>query len=350
MVTSIEPVVETFVSRELGSAVEKWQAEKGGAIVINPKTGAIYSMASTPTFNINNFSKVEDVATFSNPLVENVFEFGSVVKPFTMSMGLNEGVVTSETEYNDKGFVIIENKQIDNFDKKARGVVTMQEVLNQSLNTGAVFIMQKVGKEKFKKYMINYGFTEKTNIDLPNEAKNLTSNLQSPRELEFANMSFGQGIAISPISLTRAFTSLANGGYIVSPHLGTDIKYRNGTDEHLEYATGTQVLSKETSDKITSMLVTVVDKGFDDSKYNLQKYSIAAKTGTAQIAKEDGGGYYEDKHIHSIIGYFPAYDPQFLVLYYLIDPKAKYAIESLKEPFLNTTKFLLNYYQVPPDR
>ena len=349
IVSSIEPVVQGFAEKQIGDAVSKWDAMRGGVIIMNPKNGEIIAMASSPTFNLNNFRQ-SDVSVFSNSLVENVFEFGSVIKPLTMSMGLNEGVITPETKYNDVGQLLIDGHVINNFDKKARGIVSMHEVLNQSLNTGAIFVMKRIGKEKFKSYMLDYGFDKKTGIDLPNEAKNLTSNLNTNRDLEYANASFGQGIALSPVSLVGAFSALANGGFPVTPHLIITIKYRDGGQEELSYPATKQVITKETSDVMSNMLTTVVDKGFNTKQFNLDKWSIAAKTGTAQVAKADGSGYEEDKHQHTIIGYFPSYDPKFLVLYYLIDPKAQYAIESLRDPYLNTAKFLLNYYIIPTDR
>jgi len=350
IITTLEPSVQAYTEGELETAVKKWNAKSGGIIVINPKDGSIYAMASYPDFNPNELSSAGSVSDFANPIVENVYEFGSVIKPFTITAGLDAKVITSNTKYEDKGFVYVDDKEIWNFDKKGRGMIDMQEILNQSLNTGAIFVMQKLGKEKFRQYMYDFGFNEKTNIDLPNEARSLVSNLKSSRNLEFATASFGQGIAFSVIQLIRGFSSLANGGYLISPHIVSEINYRDGSKEKKEYPIGKQIIKKESSDEITRMLTSVVDKSFKAGKYNLDKYSIAAKTGTAQIAKEDGSGYYEDKHFHSIIGYLPAYDPMFLVMYYLIDPKGKFAIETLRDPFMNTTKFLLNYYEIAPDR
>jgi cell division protein FtsI/penicillin-binding protein 2 len=226
----------------------------------------------------------------------------------------------------------------------------MQDVLNQSLNTGMVFVQQKIGNERTKDYLLGYGIGEKTNVDLPGEVTSLIANIKTNRDVELANASFGQGIALSPITTIRAFASLANGGMLVTPHVLDKIVYRDKTTFTPTYTTARAKISKNTSEAITEMLITVFDN-YGAGKYKQPHYSIAGKTGTAQIAKENGGGYYDDKHLHSFFGYFPAYNPKFIVFFFAFDPKGvQYASASLAEPFTNTAKFLLDYYNVPPDR
>ncbi|MFA6397970.1 MAG: penicillin-binding transpeptidase domain-containing protein, partial [Candidatus Paceibacterota bacterium] len=235
------------------------------------------------------------------------------------------------------------------FDKKGRGVVNMQEVLNQSLNTGAVFVEQKLGKEKFNNYMMSFGVGEKTGIDLPNETKGLVDNFKKG-DMEYANMSFGQGIALTPIEAARAFSVLANGGNLIKPHLVDEIKYNEGGSKKISYNDSISVIQPKTSEEISKMLVTVFDN-YLGGNAKIAGYSIAAKTGTAQVSKEDGGGYYTDRHLHSFFGYFPAYDPQFLILLYTNNPKGvNFASQTLINPFIDITKFLISYYEVAPDR
>lgn len=352
LVTTIEPSTQAFLEKTLNRVVLDYEVDSAGGIIINPEDGSIYALSAWPHFNPNNFRTEKDHKVFSNPLVENVFEFGSVVKPLVMAGAIDMGVVTAETKYNDTGSVIVEKKQIFNFDKKGRGAnTTMQDVLNQSLNTGMVFAYQKMGKEKLREYFYSYGIKEKTSIDLPNETRNLISNLESPREIEYANASFGQGIALTPMAMVRALSSLANGGYLVNPHVVERIKYKDGTEEVLEYQKVPTKLKKETTEEISRMLVTVMDKSLGGGKVKLPNYSVAVKTGTAQIADLENGGYYADRNMHSFFGYFPAYDPKFLVFLYAVNPKgSQYASTTWTDPFLDITKFLLNYYQVPPDR
>ena len=246
----------------------------------------------------------------------------------------------------------MEKKEICKFDKKARGAnVTMQDVLNQSLNTGMVFVEQKLGRQKLKDYLLSFGIKDKTGIDLPNETSGLVSNLNSPRELEYANAAFGQGIAMTPVEMVRALAALANGGNLVVPHVVSSIKYGDGTSKKIEYEVIPTKISKETGEEITRMLVNVMDESFKNGTAKMEHFSVAVKTGTAQVANTAGGGYYEDRHNHSFFGYFPAYDADFIVFLYAINPKGtEYAAVTWSDPFLDITKFLLNYYEVPPDR
>ncbi len=352
VVTTIEPEVQGFLEQKLADVKVKYQVDMVGGVIMNPKDGSIYALGVKPDFNPNNFSKVKSVSVFSNPFVESVFEFGSVVKPLVMAAGLDAGAVTASTTYNDNGSIIVEKKEIFNFDKKGRGPGTsMQEVLNQSLNTGMVFVEQKLGKEKLKSYLLSYGIKDKTGIDLPNETSGLVSNLNVSRELEFANAAFGQGIALTPIEMIRALASLSNGGNLVVPHIVDRIKYNDGTSKKMEYPTTPTKISKETGEEITRMLVSVMDQALKGGLAKMEHFSVAIKTGTAQVANNTTGGYYEDRHNHSFFGYFPAYDPQFIIFLYAINPKGvRYSAETWADPFLDITKFLLNYYEVPPDR
>jgi cell division protein FtsI (penicillin-binding protein 3)/stage V sporulation protein D (sporulation-specific penicillin-binding protein) len=351
VVTTIEPSVQSFLEKELESVKTKYQVDSIGGIIMNPQDGAIYALGVKPDFDLNDFSQVK-TSTFSNPLVENVLEFGSVVKPLVMAAALDTGVVNAQTTYNDKGSVIVEKKEIFNFDKKGRGPNTsMQEVLSQSLNTGMVFVEQHLGKQNMRDYMLAYGIKNKTGIDLPNETSNLVNNLESPREIEYANAAFGQGIALTPVAIIRALASLGNGGNLVVPHVVQKIKYADGTEKEMTYPTSRVKISLVTATEITRMLVTVMDTSLKSGLAKLEHYSVAVKTGTAQVADNVNGGYYQDRHNHSFVGYFPAYDPKFIVFLYAINPKGTlYASQTWADPFLEITKFLLNYYQVPPDR
>jgi cell division protein FtsI/penicillin-binding protein 2 len=352
VVSTIEPNVETFLEKELKQVKDTYNVDSVGGIIMNPIDGAIYAMSVKPDFDSNNFSKVKSVSTFSNPIVENVLEFGSVVKPLVMAAALDTKAVTAESKYNDTGSVVVEDKEIFNFDKKGRGPgTTMQDVLNQSLNTGMVYVYKHLGKKNMREYMLSYGIKEKTGIDLPNETSGLVSNLNSPRDLEYANAAFGQGVALTPIEMVRALSSLANGGNLVTPHLVDKIIYDNGTEKKMTYETRPTKISKDTATEITRMLVTVMDKSLKNGTAKFEHHSVAVKTGTAQVANTEGGGYYEDRHTHSFFGYFPAYNPRFIVFLYAVNSKGvPYAAQTWADPFLSITKYLLNYYEVPPDR
>lgn len=350
IVTTIEPSVQLFLEDELKNVRKTWGSDGAGGVIIDPTNGEIFAISWSPGFDPNNF-KESNIKLFSNPIVEGVYEMGSIVKPLAMAAGIDSGTVTANTTYNDAGFLVLNNKRISNYDNKGRGVVNMQEVLNQSLNTGVAYVALKMGNQKFAEYMKNFGIGTETGIDLPNEGVGLINNLDSSREIEMVTASYGQGVAFTPIATVRALSVLANGGTLITPHLVKKIEYESGLSKRLSFAPGKQVIKKETSDEISRMLVNVVDTALQGGKAKIPGYSVAAKTGTAQMTEEGRPGYVEGKYLHSFFGYFPAYKPKFLVFLFHTYPKnVRYASETLTDPFLNITKFLINYYQVPPDR
>lgn len=353
IVTTIEPSVEAFLESELEKVTKKYSSDFTGGIIIDPKTGEIYAMALTPTFNPNTPQSAGNPDVFRNKLVEDRFEMGSIIKALTMAIGLDSSAITAKTTYNDMGCLTLNKKTFCNYDGKSHGSnLSMQTVLNNSLNTGAAFVVSRVGSVKFSNAMLSFGLDTTTGIDLPNEGKSLVSNLRSGRDLEAAQASFGQGIALTPINTVRALSALANGGTLITPHLVKEVRYKLGPTKQINYPSEEErvrVLKLETSVEISRILTEVVDRSLSYGKVRLDQYSIAAKTGTAQIAKS--GGYYDDRYLHSFFGYFPAYEPEFLVFLFTYYPKnVRYASETLTESFMDITKFLINYYDIPPDR
>lgn len=350
IVTTIEPSVARTLDKVLESAHQEWNSRITGGIIMNPKTGEIYALSIVPTYDLNDRSDVS-IESFRNPLIEDVYELGSIIKPLTVAAGLDAGVIAPYSTYYDAGSLTLNEYTIRNFDGRGRGTVPIQEILSQSLNTGVAHIASLLGKERFRSYFYALKLGSETGIDLPNESHGLVKNLESPREVEYATASFGQGIALTPIAAVRALATLANGGVLVTPHIAHSIVYEDGDIHTIGYPDGERVFSEAATEATTRMLVEVVDTALRRGTIKNEYYTVAAKTGTAQIANVSGGGYSEDKFLHSFFGYFPAYDPQFLIFLYTVEPKGvQYASETLTEPFHELVKFLINYYAVPPDR
>jgi len=355
VILTIEPRVQKELEQLLADTQKQWSAENVGGIVMDPRDGKILAMGALPDFDPNHVGDIPSLQVLTNPLVEGVYEMGSTIKPLTIAAGLDTGVITTKTTYNDLGVMTLDKKTFSNYDGKARGPNTpVQEILNQSLNTGVAWVESRMGNGVFRQYFREkYHLGDETGIDLPNEVQGLVENLESRRDIEYATASFGQGIAMTPINVTTALASLGNGGKLVNPYVVNRVEYTDGTKRITVPNPPLQVLKPETSDDITRMLVAVVDKALAGGKVKLEDYSIAAKTGTAQMSRprELGGGYYDDRYMHTFFGYYPAYDPQFIVFLYLTYPKdVKYASETLTAPFMTMAKFLLHYYNVPPDR
>ena len=349
LVTTLEPTVQGQLESVIAGIQDEWGSKETGAIIINPKTGAIYAMAAYPNFDLNKFGE-SNAAYYQNPLVAKVYEFGSIFKPITVASGIDSGAITEETTYVDRGKLTVDGAVISNYDGKARGKVPIQEILSQSLNTGVAFIVQEMGKDRFKAYLKDLHIGEETGIDLPNEVKGLTSNLDSPRELEFVTASFGQGIALTPIGMVRALSAVANGGVLIQPHVGKEIRHSSGLITKLGWGLDERIFSKESSETVSRMLTKVVDEALLGGTVSIPSMSVAAKTGTAEIASPDGG-YYEDRYLHSFFGYFPSYDPEFLIFLYTVEPQQiRYASQTLTRPFIGLVHFLTNYYDIEPDR
>ncbi|MBI4709396.1 MAG: penicillin-binding protein 2 [Candidatus Portnoybacteria bacterium] len=344
---TIDPNIQFVAAQKLKAVLEKWQSSSGSVIVMDPKTGAILAMASFPDFDSNEYSKVENIDDFLNPITQKLYEPGSVFKPITMAAGLDSGKVSPETTYVDTGSLEIGGYLITNAADRSYGLSNMTKVLEKSINTGVVFAQRKTGNEIFKNYVEAFGFNGPTGVDLAGEVAGNINNLKENKEINFATAAFGQGIAVTPLEMAAAICAIANEGKMMRPYLVEKIVYPDGREEKTEPQAIRQVVSEQTANKLTAMLVSTVRNGYD--KIKIKGYFIAGKTGTAQVPSEDQRGY-SDETIHTFIGYAPAYNPKFLVFIKMDKPKGiNFASDSLGPVFAEIAKYLFNYYEIPPD-
>lgn len=345
IILTVDYEVQSIIESSLTSILKKWSAPSGTIIVQDPNSGAILAIASSPSFDPNNYSSYS-LKRFINPAVQEMFEPGSTFKTITMAAGIDTAKVSPTTVYEDGGVLNIGSYTIRNYDEKAHGIKTMTQVLEKSLNTGAVFVQNLLGKDLFLNHVVNFGFGKKTEIDLEGEISGDVANLYSGRPINFATASFGQGIAVTPIQLITAYSAVANGGKLMRPYMVDEIVYADGRKEKTRSQIVGVPITEKTSAQLKNMLVSVVKHGFD--KARVPGYDIAAKTGTAQIAK--AGGYSED-FIHDMVGFAPAFSPKFTILIKLDKPKGiRFAADSLSPTFREISKFLLNHYKIPPSQ
>lgn len=350
VVLTIDPNIQSFAASVLRDTARAWHARSAGVLIMDPKTGAILAMEALPSFDPNTYNTAEDYNIFLNPFTQSLFEVGSIFKPLTMAAGLDAHAVSETTTYTDTGSVHVEGAVIRNYDGKARGVQNMTNILEQSLNTGSVFIMRQLGIGAFRTYIENFGLGDATGIDLPNEVAGNLQNLHSGREVESATASFGQGISVTPVSLAAALSSIANGGELMRPYVVSRIMRNSTVVQETVPDVRRRVLKTETTQTVSRMLTQVVDTVLAGGAVKIPGYSIAAKTGTAQIANKNSAGYSEE-FLHTFFGYGPSFDPRFLILLYLERPQGvRYASQTLSTPFYDLTQFLINYYEIPPDR
>jgi len=348
---TIDPAIQ-FMAEDLLSKFQKDLGFEGGQIlVLEPFSGKILALAQIPNFDPNDFSKIEDPEIFQNAALQKIFEPGSVFKPIVMVAALNEEKITPLTRYQDEGRIQIGGWTIYNYDERVWGERTMTEVLEKSINTGAVFAEQKLGHGLFLEYLSRFGFFEKTGIDLQGEVFSENKEFKKGYEINFATASFGQGIEITPIQLVRAFSAIANGGKLIQPHIVEKI-FENGKETKLESDFETKkVISEKTASHLTAMLVSVVENGFA-KRAKIDGYFIAGKTGTAQVPwpalgiKKPG---YSQKTVQTFVGFAPAFDPKFLILIKLDNPQTKTAEYSAVPIFRKLAKYIIDYYQIPPD-
>lgn len=349
VVLTIDRAIQNEACTKLDEAVLKHGADGGSVVVMNPTTGAVLAMCGNPDFDPNTYSDVTDPSDYLNPAIFRQYEPGSVMKSITMSAALDLGKVTPATTYTDEGFVKYGGFTIRNSDGKAHGVQTMTQVLEASLNTGAIFAMQQMGPVPFAKYLDRFGFGTKTGIELPGEQAGDISSLDLGKEIYAATASYGQGITVTPLQLTSAFAAIANRGVLLKPFIVRTLQHPDGSTTETQPVKLRSVITPQTATTISAMLVNVVRNGHG-KKAAVPGYYVAGKTGTAQIPRKDGPGYEEGVTIGTFAGFAPVEKPVFAMAVRIDRPRDVQFAESSAAPlFGEVAAFILNYYDVTPN-
>lgn len=318
---TIDNVIQNIAEECLIETINKTGAIGGTAIVLNPRSGEVLAMASYPNFDPNDFSNYP-VHTYRNKAISFVFEPGSTFKTITAAAAIEERLFSpGDKIYCEEGALRVANYVIH--DHKPHGWLTFSEVVEKSSNIGLLKIGQKIGIETFYNYIRSFGFGEKTKLELPGEEKGIVPLLSTWRPITLATVSFGQGIAVTPIQMVCAYGAIANGGILYRPYIVKKIIGPRGVPFKKTFSgEGRRVLSRETSLCIKEILKRVVENG-TGRLARIDGIDVAGKTGTAQKVSPEGG-YSKDKYIASFIGFLPADDPEILIGVFVDEPEGIY--------------------------
>ncbi len=348
---TIDYNIQYRAEKLLKSAFDQLDIEGGTIMAMEPFSGKILALAEYPNFDPNRYFAEKDFKVFQTDAIQKFFEPGSIFKPITMAAALEEKKITPDTTYIDRGFVTIGVHTIYNYDKAVWGEQTMTQVLENSINTGAVFAESQLGNPKFLEYIEKFGILEKTGVDLGDEFFSQNKEFKNGYEINFATASFGQGIEMTPLQVVRASAVIANGGKLVKPYMVEKSVKNNKINETQPQIQNSSVISQKTASQLTAMLVSSVENGYA-KRAKIAGYYIAGKTGTAQIPFISLGidrAGYSDKTWQNFIGFAPAFNPKFLILVKLNNPKVKGASISTTLIAHDLIKYIIDYYQIPPD-
>lgn len=351
LILSLDLSIQKIIERELKNGILKYQSRGGTVIVLNPENGAIIAAVSLPVYDPNVFNEYKEEA-YKNPAIADSYEPGSIFKPLIMSLAINENKVKPTTRCDQcNGPRLVGGYLIKTFNDQYHPNLTMTEVLENSDNTGMIFVGEKLTSQQIYEYLAKYGFGRLTGVDLQEEA---TGSLRSPDQwypIDKATITFGQGVSVTSLQMVQAWAALANGGKIYQPQVAAKIKASDDQSVKLKPKLKNQVIKPETAKILTEMLVSTCEKSplhfFKEMIPELKNYRIAAKSGTAQIPI--AGKYAEGITIGLAIGFAPADNPKFLVLVKLTEPQVNpWGANTAGPIFFNIMKELLIYYGIAP--
>ncbi|MCS6956522.1 MAG: penicillin-binding protein 2 [Patescibacteria group bacterium] len=344
-ILTIDKTVQEISKKKLNEGIEKYQAKSGCVIIANPYTMAILSLVCLPDYDLDKYYQFSE-DFFRNPAISDVYEPGSIFKPLIMAVGIEEKKIKPNDIYNEEGPVQIGEYKIKTWNDKYEGKITMTRILEKSSNVGMVYIGQKLGKNKLYDYIYKFGFDRLTQIDLQGEVAGFIKPKSQWYDIDYATVTFGQGIAVTPISMIRAFASIINGGYLMRPYIVDTIISQKG-EIKIKPKIEKRIFSELTSEILKKMLVSTVENA--EAKWDRPKnIKIGGKTGTAQIPIK--GQYDPSKTNASFIGFGPADNPKFIILVILKEPKTSpWGSETAAPIFFEIVKELIVYYGITPD-
>ena len=342
---TLDKELQYFTQATLAQAAADYDAESGSAIVMRPRTGEILAMANVPDFDPNDPGS-SDQEMQRNRAVTDMFEPGSIYKVVTLAAALEEKVVTPKSRFSVASSFIYEGEDFNDSDSHATMDMSVSDIIKDSSNVGTIQIALELGGRKLLDYIEGFGFGTSTGLDFPGESSGIVPAYEDWTPPTIATLPIGQGIAVTPLQMAVAYSTIANGGRLVEPKIiaGT-MENEDGVRPSPRGATR-RVVSKKTAEQVTNILTRVVDEGTGTAA-QVPGYLVAGKTGTAQKADGDGA-YLEGSYIASFAGFAPADRPEIAVIVMLDGPTPYYGGLTAAPTFRSITEFALRHLNVSP--
>jgi cell division protein FtsI (penicillin-binding protein 3) len=340
---TIDHTIQSQAEDALRAAVAQWHAKRASAIVLDPHTGAILAMATSPGYDANSFAAVPQDFQRNSP-VTDAYEPGSTFKLVTVAAALSEHLVTATTAYTLPYSIQVADKVIHDAEPRGTETMTVGQILARSSNVGAVTLARLVGATRLSTWISRFGFGHRTGIDFPGEGLGIVLPRSKWYGSAVGTIPIGQGIAVTPIQLAAAYAAVANRGVWVTPHLVDHVI--GGARPHIEHR---RVVSRGIARELMAMLVNVVAEG-TGTLAHVPGYNVAGKTGTANKPDPETGGYSTSKYVASFVGIVPATAPRLLILVTVDEPHGAIFGGTVAAPvFQQIARFALQYLDVPPD-
>ena len=344
IVLTIDKDIQYETQVELVHIVEKWGAKSASAVVMNPRNGEIYAMATAPGFNPNRYGEADADAIRNRPATD-AFEPGSTLKSLTAAAVIEEGLYTPESMFNLPSTIKVGGRTIHEAHGRAAVRWSLTDIVTNSSNVGTVKLGLKLGEDGLYQAFSDFGLTEVPGTDFPGTTMGWLPPTDQWSASSIGNIPFGQGVSVTPLQLSRSIAAIANDGMLTTPHFLLDAPQ---SDDPAPTWERRRAITADTASQVTKMLEAVVTEGTGASAA-VPGYTVAGKTGTAQKARPGGGGYKGGGYVGSFIGYLPAEDPQVLICITVDQPtNAIYGGVVAGPSFSRIGRFAVSHLKIPP--
>jgi cell division protein FtsI/penicillin-binding protein 2 len=344
LVLTIDQTVQYIVERELAAALERTQAKSAAAVVLDPHTGEVLALANAPSFDPNEAGEATPEQR-RNDALQNIYEPGSTFKVVAFTGALEEKLITPETRIECPGSISLPGRVVHDH---ARGSLTATEALAKSSNVAAIKLGQKLGNERLNDYIRRLGFGAKTGVELPGETAGLVRPVSKWQPTSIGSVPIGQEVGVTPVQMAAAYAAIANDGVRVAPHLVREVRDAEGRAVERAEPESHRVVSAETARELRGMLEMVTLKGTARAA-QLEGYTAAGKTGTAQKVDPRTHAYSQTKYVGSFVGFAPAENPAAVIIVVLDEPVGAHQGGAVAAPvFSEIADQILPYLDVMP--